>query len=304
MRHAVLPLAAVLLLAVPDTAGSQADKRPKSEAIEKAQYFLETGRVLEGGKVVGGQRADPGDDPWQVAFILPLSTTGGVVRLFCGGSFIGSGWVLTAAHCVDGSTDTTDFAVLVGSVDLYAQRAPVRADRILIHPDWQPAPRRWNDVALVHLAGPAPEAASIRLVPPSIDAESVSAKLTARVTGWGAVGETGGATQFLRVVNVSTVSRADCGDWVSHPGRITEGMFCAGLGAGGRDSCQGDSGGPLSVATASGRRLVGIVSWGEGCGKPAKYGVYTRVAGYAEWVRACVAGEPSCDWLGRPRRAR
>lgn len=44
----------------------------------------------------------------------------------------------------------------------------------------------------------------------------------------------------------------------------------------------GDSGGPL-IERSTGS-LVGIVSWGEGCGLADKPGVYTRVSAYADWI--------------------
>lgn len=73
---------------------------------------------------------------------------------------------------------------------------------------------------------------------------------------------------------------------------ITDNMICAGDPAPplnaqhAADSCSNDSGGPLYRTTPDGRILqVGIVSWGEGCGVPMLYGVYTRVAKFADWVK-------------------
>ncbi len=72
---------------------------------------------------------------------------------------------------------------------------------------------------------------------------------------------------------------------------ITGNMICAGDPAPTptkdrvRDTCWGDSGGPLLLTTPTGPLQVGIVSWGEQCGLPEVFGVYTRVAKFADWIK-------------------
>ena len=70
------------------------------------------------------------------------------------------------------------------------------------------------------------------------------------------------------------------------PEGITDRMICAGYRDGGVDACQGDSGGPLSQGNGADARLVGIVSWGEGCGLRLKYGVYTNVKSVLSWINS------------------
>jgi secreted trypsin-like serine protease len=98
------------------------------------------------------------------------------------------------------------------------------------------------------------------------------------VLGWGRVAEGGPPSRYLMAATVPVVADADCA--TAYTRFSADSMVCAGYPQGGVDTCQGDSGGPMIAAGL----LVGIASWGDGCARPGKPGVYTRVARYADLI--------------------
>ena len=67
-------------------------------------------------------------------------------------------------------------------------------------------------------------------------------------------------------------------------------MFCAGYKEGGVDACQGDSGGPIVALSDDGKaaKLIGITSWGKGCGLANFYGVYAKIASVRNWIDSTI----------------
>uniref|UniRef100_A0AAZ1XSH6 Peptidase S1 domain-containing protein n=1 Tax=Oreochromis aureus TaxID=47969 RepID=A0AAZ1XSH6_OREAU len=104
------------------------------------------------------------------------------------------------------------------------------------------------------------------------------------VAGWGRT-ETKRTSDVLMSVNVTVVDRQTCNsrDYYNHRPEITRDMISAGSdGTNVADTCQGDSGGPLLCDGA----LVGVTSFGEGCGVIKKPGVYSFVSErQLQWIK-------------------
>lgn len=238
---------------------------------------------------------------------------------FCGGTFIAEDVVLTAAHCSVDILSVLDEEnqLLLGPTDpggLRVARRPaslagvedselVQVESVYVHPgfDWLTLD---NDIAVWKLASSSPGPV-LELATTSATAALERAEAKLKVLGYGVTDtETGESSDVLMHVKVPLVQLNECRSsyYEAFGGAaqplepkeiITRNMICAGRA--GKDSCQGDSGGPLTTGFGREERLVGVTSWGIGCGLPELPGVYARVAKYRAWVNACRAG--TCDVL-------
>jgi secreted trypsin-like serine protease len=230
-------------------------------------------------EVVGGEDADPGEDPWMAALVIderyePNPFAG----LICGASFISPDTVVTAAHCVEGFP-VQFLDIVTGSTNLVpteTERIEVR--NVRIHPD-----RDWRtgmyDVAAVQLEHPPTGPVTpIDLVTPG-DAALWEPGDMARFTGWG-VDELGQPISRLQEAESPIVSDTDCR--ARYTGTYFHGrtMVCAGDTSPGADlvsPCYGDSGGPLTVLDGARPVLVGLVLGGFRCGDPNYPAIFTQV---------------------------
>jgi len=246
-------------------------------------------------KIVGGKPAPAGAFPWQVSLGVswiadPFSAH------FCGGSVFTEKWIITAAHCAVGLTPGK-VIITAGTNRLVDGAVRRNVNRIIVHRNYNPQTKD-NDIALMELRDPLPTGLQIKKIELLTPGEESGFTDTSvfTVTGWGATAEGGSVVRDLRYLDaLPFVSQATCNLPQAYDGQITSNMLCAGVRVGGMDSCQGDSGGPLSFGTGAAPKLAGIVSWGDGCARPDKVGIYTRVVNYISWINNCVAGAQSCN---------
>lgn len=234
------------------------------------------------GAIVGGKPVAPG----QMRAVASVTISG----LFgCTGTLIAPRWVMTAGHCgsltgalTDGRVPSTvsflpgQFRVVLDSVYTDGRGGETHTvDRVLVDTDYGVQSGNGSDVSLLELTEPS------RAPPVPVAAVGERSIFNpgalATIAGFGTVAERGPAAEQMQEAQVPIQSDDVCR--AAGDGFDASTMLCAGYPQGGTDACQGDSGGPLFAAAGGGAlRLVGATSYGDGCARPGKYGIYARVA--------------------------
>uniref|UniRef100_A0A663N5K5 Acrosin n=1 Tax=Athene cunicularia TaxID=194338 RepID=A0A663N5K5_ATHCN len=254
--------------------------------------------------VLGGKDALAGPQPWIVSIQDPWAAGTGHV---CGGSLISPQWVLTAAHCTGIFPGTrgniTMWRVVVGATRLtqLGPEAQVRnIKRLLVHEDYGNIPHR-QDIALLELDQPVQCSSSIQLACVPDASLNVSELTTCYVSGWRA----STAMDVLQESKVHLIDLNVCNTSRWYAGALHPHNLCAGSPQGGIDTCQGDSGGPLVCkdSTADYFWLVGVTSWGTGCTRANRPGIYTSTQHFYSWILEQMGLSPEVTAAPTPQPA-
>lgn len=237
-------------------------------------------------RIVNGVVAQEGRYPYLVSLTKEGSH-------FCGGSLIAKDIVLTAAHCLG---DT--IVAKIGGHDIDEGEEILVVDQ-MEHPDYNDGTNQY-DLALLFLE----DSTTLDIALPRLnkDDDFPSPGSRTHVMGWGNTRNSGySVSDELMRVGLEVISNEDCEEAElnrddNYNGDIHDDMMCTDSGE--QDACQGDSGGPLIVRDDDGPEgdiIVGVVSWGIGCG--VMPGVFSRVSASFEWIEEMVC-ENSDDHSG------
>ncbi|POM66602.1 Hypothetical protein PHPALM_17516 [Phytophthora palmivora] len=197
---------------------------------------------------------------------------------FCAGILISPTHLLSASHCVTGPVRWAS----IGSHYYNGTQdgEQIRVLSVTNHPDYvNDNVHITHDFMVLELERPS-RFKPVKLA--AIDGSNDKAGVWATSLGWGYTQENGTMSYELKHVKQQVLTNEECMKKM----KIDDSVICAG-GVTNESTCEGDSGGPLVVESPDGEDvLIGVVSWGNICGKAGEPGAFSRVSSARKWIES------------------
>ncbi|XP_068932069.1 serine protease 55 [Petaurus breviceps papuanus] len=258
-------------------------KNPNGYCVPCGQIHISPVLKTEAAAIIGGVDTSRFQVPWHVSIYFNNT-------FLCGGSILDNLWILTASHCF--KDDSTSYLEMRISLEGFNQKIVEKKNvsKLILHPNFDQLFMD-NDIALMLLSSPIEF--SMQKIPICLKRNVYNVK-ECWVSGWGFTKPMKQMDFPLQKVKLELIDLEECYKMTY---MLTDNMICAWDPEGKKDSCQGDSGGPLFCNQRNNEKIwyqVGIVSWGEGCGRKEKPGVYTAISSYLLWIvlKTREAGHP------------
>ncbi|KAK1893107.1 Tissue-type plasminogen activator [Dissostichus eleginoides] len=249
-------------------------------------------------RMFGGKESDITEQPWQAAINVYQARHRKHFHR-CGGVLIDSCWVLSAAHCFEDNDKAEKLEVILGRTFRKQNSSSEQIFKVEKYWNHEKFDNETfdNDIALLKLKTDVGICAvnSPEVLPACLpDRKLVLPDWTeCEISGYGKDSEF--SAEFSERVKRGYVRlwpKERCVPDVLSQRTITPNMLCAGDTRGLDDACKGDSGGPLVCRNNDKMTLMGVISWGDGCGQKDKPGVYTRVTHYIDWIKSIIKANP------------
>ncbi|XP_068167297.1 tissue-type plasminogen activator isoform X2 [Antennarius striatus] len=249
-------------------------------------------------RMFGGRESDITEQPWQ-AVINVYQARHKKHFHRCGGVLIDSCWILSAAHCFEESDKVEKLEVILGRTfrkQNSSSEQIFKVEKYWVHEKFDNETFD-NDIALLKLktdigicAINSPEVFPVCLPERGLVLPDWT---ECEISGYGKDSEFSAEySERVKRGYVRLWPKERCVPDVLSGRTVTSNMLCAGDTRGLDDACKGDSGGPLVCRSKGKMNLLGVISWGDGCGQRDKPGVYTRVTHYIDWINGKIKTNP------------
>uniref|UniRef100_A0A8D0E3N9 Plasminogen activator n=1 Tax=Salvator merianae TaxID=96440 RepID=A0A8D0E3N9_SALMN len=240
-------------------------------------------------RIKGGLYSQIQSHPWQAGIFVKVERSEGYI---CGGILISSCWVLSAAHCFQERFDPRRLTIVLGRtsrVNNEKAQQLFQVESYIVHKDFDQQTYD-NDIVLLKLKSQsntcAVETDAVRPVCLPEPGLKLPDWTECEISGYGKHDLSSPFySDRLKEGHVRLYPSSRCTSNKLANRMVTENMLCAGDTRELDDACKGDSGGPLVCMKDDRMNLMGIISWGIGCGKKDTPGVYTNVVRYLDWIQ-------------------